>query len=140
MKRAARIEQLPPYLFAELDRKVAAKRASGADVISLGIGDPDPCALVEATPLTTAERRAILGETAARIFHVKCECGAAAAGVTAPAACASLEDASKAHLLRALERCGWRVEGPTGAAHVLGLKPSTLRSQMKKLGLQRVAS
>ncbi len=63
-----------------------------------------------------------------------------AAGVTAPAACASLEDASKVHLLRALERCGWRVEGPTGAAHILGLKPSTLRSQMKKLGLQRAAS
>src|SRR5437660_3447571 len=58
----------------------------GADRVMLGsdypfgIGDPDPCALVEATPLTTAERRAILGETAARIFHVKCECGAAAAG------------------------------------------------------------
>jgi LL-diaminopimelate aminotransferase len=38
---ARRIENLPPYLFAELDRKVAAKRAEGADVISLGIGDPD---------------------------------------------------------------------------------------------------
>ncbi len=58
----------------------------------------------------------------------------------ASAACASLEDASKAHLLRALERCDWRVEGPTGAAHMLGLKPSTLRSQMKKLCLQRTAS
>jgi LL-diaminopimelate aminotransferase len=41
MKRAARIERLPPYLFAELDRKVAARRAEGVDVISLGIGDPD---------------------------------------------------------------------------------------------------
>jgi LL-diaminopimelate aminotransferase len=38
---ARRIESLPPYLFAELDRKVSAKRASGADVISLGVGDPD---------------------------------------------------------------------------------------------------
>ncbi len=41
MKRAARIERLPAYLFAELDRKVAARRAAGVDVISLGIGDPD---------------------------------------------------------------------------------------------------
>jgi len=41
MKRAERIERLPPYLFAELDRKVAARRAEGVDVISLGIGDPD---------------------------------------------------------------------------------------------------
>jgi LL-diaminopimelate aminotransferase len=48
---ARRIENLPPYLFAELDRKVAAKRAEGADVISLGIGDPDlptPRHIVEA--------------------------------------------------------------------------------------------
>jgi LL-diaminopimelate aminotransferase len=38
---AKRIEALPPYLFAELDRKLAAKRAEGVDVISLGVGDPD---------------------------------------------------------------------------------------------------
>jgi LL-diaminopimelate aminotransferase len=41
MRLARRVENLPPYLFAELDRRVAAKRASGADVISLGVGDPD---------------------------------------------------------------------------------------------------
>jgi LL-diaminopimelate aminotransferase len=38
---AKRVEALPPYLFAELDRKIAAKRAQGVDVISLGVGDPD---------------------------------------------------------------------------------------------------
>jgi succinyldiaminopimelate transaminase len=36
-----RIESLPPYLFAELDRKVSERRASGVDIISLGVGDPD---------------------------------------------------------------------------------------------------
>ncbi|MBI3648542.1 MAG: LL-diaminopimelate aminotransferase [Actinobacteria bacterium] len=41
MKVAGRIESLPPYLFAELDRKLAEKRAQGVDVISLGVGDPD---------------------------------------------------------------------------------------------------
>ncbi len=41
MRIARRIETLPPYLFAELDRKLAAKRAEGVDVISLGVGDPD---------------------------------------------------------------------------------------------------
>lgn len=41
MKVAKRIETLPPYLFAELDKKIAAKRAEGVDVISLGVGDPD---------------------------------------------------------------------------------------------------
>jgi LL-diaminopimelate aminotransferase len=41
VRLARRIESLPPYLFAELDRKLAAKRAEGVDVISLGVGDPD---------------------------------------------------------------------------------------------------
>ncbi len=41
MQPSSRLERIPPYLFAELERKVAAKRAAGADVISLGIGDPD---------------------------------------------------------------------------------------------------
>jgi LL-diaminopimelate aminotransferase len=38
---ARRVESLPPYLFAELDRRIAEKRAEGVDVISLGVGDPD---------------------------------------------------------------------------------------------------
>ena len=38
---AKRIETLPPYLFAEVDRKIAERRSAGVDVISLGIGDPD---------------------------------------------------------------------------------------------------
>ncbi|MDI3279950.1 MAG: LL-diaminopimelate aminotransferase [Bacillota bacterium] len=41
MKTAKRIENLPPYLFAEIDRQIAEARQKGVDVISLGIGDPD---------------------------------------------------------------------------------------------------
>lgn len=41
MRTASRIANLPPYLFAEIDRKREAKQAQGIDVISLGIGDPD---------------------------------------------------------------------------------------------------
>jgi LL-diaminopimelate aminotransferase len=41
MKTSKRLEQIPPYLFAELERKIADKKAAGIDVISLGIGDPD---------------------------------------------------------------------------------------------------
>jgi LL-diaminopimelate aminotransferase len=41
MELARRVQQLPPYLFAEISRKTAAKRAQGVDVISFGIGDPD---------------------------------------------------------------------------------------------------
>ena len=36
-----RLEAIPPYKFAELEKQVADKRAAGIDVISLGIGDPD---------------------------------------------------------------------------------------------------
>jgi LL-diaminopimelate aminotransferase len=38
---ARRLDAVPPYLFAELERKVAEKERQGIDVISLGIGDPD---------------------------------------------------------------------------------------------------
>jgi LL-diaminopimelate aminotransferase len=41
MRFAKRIEQLPPYLFAEISRKIAAKRAEGADIVSFAVGDPD---------------------------------------------------------------------------------------------------
>jgi LL-diaminopimelate aminotransferase len=47
---ARRLDAVPPYLFAELERKIADARAQGIDVISLGIGDPDlptPHALIE---------------------------------------------------------------------------------------------
>ncbi len=51
---ARRLEAMPPYMFAELERKVAAKRDAGIDVISLGIGDPD-------TPDLPARRRGDAG-------------------------------------------------------------------------------
>ena len=41
MRPSSRLEKIPPYLFAQLENKIAAKRAAGVDVISLGIGDPD---------------------------------------------------------------------------------------------------
>ncbi len=39
--KAKRIQELPPYLFAEIDRKKRAAMAKGVDLIDLGIGDPD---------------------------------------------------------------------------------------------------
>ncbi len=38
---ADRIKSLPPYLFAEIDRKISKKKGAGEDIIDLGIGDPD---------------------------------------------------------------------------------------------------
>jgi formate hydrogenlyase transcriptional activator len=43
----------------------------------------------------------------------------------------------RAHIRTTLERVNWRVEGERGAARVLGLHPNTLRSRMKRLGIQR---
>ncbi len=51
----------------------------------------------------------------------------------------TLEESQRHHILRALERCRWVVEGPRGAATMLGLHPNTLRSRMKKLGIRRDA-
>jgi LL-diaminopimelate aminotransferase len=41
MKMAKRMESLPPYLFVEISKKIAEKKAKGEDVVSFGIGDPD---------------------------------------------------------------------------------------------------
>jgi LL-diaminopimelate aminotransferase len=41
MQPSKRLDQIPPYMFAQLERKIAEKKAAGIDVISLGIGDPD---------------------------------------------------------------------------------------------------
>jgi len=40
-EESSRLRQLPPYLFAEIDKKIQEKKKEGIDVISLGIGDPD---------------------------------------------------------------------------------------------------
>ena len=58
MQPSERLGRIPPYLFAELERKIAAKRAAGVDVISLGIGDPDrptPALVVEAMQEAVAD-------------------------------------------------------------------------------------
>jgi len=41
MRLAKRVEKLPPYLFVEINRKIAEKKAKGEEVISFAIGDPD---------------------------------------------------------------------------------------------------
>ena len=41
MRLAERLDRVPPYLFVEISRKIAEKKAQGVEVISFGIGDPD---------------------------------------------------------------------------------------------------
>jgi len=60
---------------------------------------------------------------------------AAGAGPTPPLE--SLESSTRNHILAAFEQSGWVIDGPRGAAKILGLHPNTLRSRMKKLGIVR---
>jgi LL-diaminopimelate aminotransferase len=56
MRSSSRLDQIPPYLFAQLERKISEKRAAGIDVISLGIGDPDTPTYA---PIVEAAQRAV---------------------------------------------------------------------------------
>ncbi len=57
-----------------------------------------------------------------------------------PAAVQSLQALERDHILAVLTKARWRIEGEAGAASQLGLKPSTLRARMRKLGLTRPAA
>ena len=51
----------------------------------------------------------------------------------------SLEQVEKRHIMDVLKQTEWIIEGPRGAAKILALHPNTLRSRMKKLGIERVS-
>lgn len=75
-----------------------------------------------------------------RGLGVSKEAGAAPSSDARPetsASPATLAEAARAHIEAALRRCDGRIYGSGGAAEALGLKPSTLQSRMKKLGLDR---
>jgi formate hydrogenlyase transcriptional activator len=61
----------------------------------------------------------------------------AAAGAGQSPALESLESINRSHVQAALEKSGWIIDGPLGAAKLLGLHPNTLRGRMKKLGIVR---
>jgi formate hydrogenlyase transcriptional activator len=52
----------------------------------------------------------------------------------------TLEDIDRTHIVEVLQRTGWKIDGTDGAARLLKLHPSTLRSRIKKLGIRRSAS
>src|SRR5579863_3130145 len=60
MRHSERLERIPPYLFAQLERKIAEKRAAGIDVITLAIGDPD---MPTFRPIVEAAQRAVASPT-----------------------------------------------------------------------------
>jgi formate hydrogenlyase transcriptional activator len=58
-------------------------------------------------------------------------------GNSAGAPVATLEEAERQHILRALRQTEWRIAGPKGAASVLGMKRTTLQARMRKLNIRR---
>jgi PAS domain S-box-containing protein len=61
------------------------------------------------------------------------------AGAEVATEAATLEDVERNHILATLKRTNWRIDGPNGAARILKLHPSTLRSRIQKLGIRRSA-
>jgi DNA-binding NtrC family response regulator len=68
------------------------------------------------------------------VLHVKLSHKTMQTQVVKPAD-GTLEEAERAHIVRALQRCNWRIRGPHGAAEQLDIKPTTLESRIKKLGI-----
>jgi formate hydrogenlyase transcriptional activator len=83
--------------------------------------------VLERAVITTADRMLRLAEP---LSPQTSEAGPVAGTVM-------LVDVERAHITRILQARGWRIEGMRGAAAALGLKPSTLRSRMRKLGIHR---
>ncbi len=85
------------------------------------------------------ERAVILASTS--VLHIDADVLPPAEQPNTPpsARSATLEETERSHILTVLEQTGWVIDGPNGAARVLGLHPNTLRSRMKKLAISRPA-
>jgi len=55
----------------------------------------------------------------------------------APKVASNFDEVARTHIMQVLEECGGVIEGANGASVKLGLKPATLRSRMKRLGIAR---
>jgi transcriptional regulator with GAF, ATPase, and Fis domain len=96
--------------------------------------------VIERAAVISAGRRLKLPEEWAVSFEAlsRTEAAEVSRAIEAPPREATLEELERSHILQVLQQTRWRVEGPKGAAAVLGLNPSTLRSRMYKLGIRRV--
>jgi transcriptional regulator with GAF, ATPase, and Fis domain len=91
------------------------------------------------------ERAVILspGQTVELAEELRAAAAAPVTAAYAPAAttgnASSLDDVERQHIESVLNQAKWMIEGEHGAARILGMNPSTLRSRMQKLGIQRPA-
>jgi transcriptional regulator with GAF, ATPase, and Fis domain len=113
------------YRVLAADRnRLAAKNAR----LRAGLGLPeDPAVAPAPPPAATAV------DTAGRLATT----GAMLRLDSSAAAQPSFAEIQRRAIIHALEGSNWRVSGPRGAAAVLGLRPTTLESKMKRLGIRR---
>ncbi len=85
------------------------------------------------------ELRVPMSELRASMMNSDNSAASAAIGTFVPpgTSIATLEDAERQHILRALRQTEWRIAGVKGAAAVLGMKRTTLQARMRKLGIRR---
>ena len=87
-----------------------------------------PLSELKQASLTTSD---VISDGAALALQIP----AAATATTTPVA--TLEEAERQHILRALRQTEWRIAGPKGAAAILGMKRTTLQARMRKLNIRR---
>jgi transcriptional regulator with GAF, ATPase, and Fis domain len=85
------------------------------------------------------ERAVILSAGPELVVAPEAVPAALAAGPAEEAPPAALDQVERKHIVATLKQTGWRIDGPNGAARLLDMNPSTLRSRMRKLGIQRAS-
>jgi len=97
--------------------------------------------LIERAVLLTPGKELRVPLAELRASTVNADNSAAGAGIetfaSAAPSIATLEEAERQHILRALRQTEWRIAGTKGAAALLGMKRTTLQARMRKLGIRR---
>ena len=127
-----------PAGLAGVGRAMALAAESGTDaVVSLGTGG-----IARATDAVSRLQTLAALPVLAHIVRASARAGVPLRVLTNDAfagtvAAATLDAAQRSHIEAALVRTGWVIDGNRGAAKILGMHPNTLRSRMKKLGIER---
>jgi PAS domain S-box-containing protein len=81
--------------------------------------------------------RAVIGSSRPTLELADSLSFSAAPGASGLDASMTLEEMERQYILKVLEKTGWKIEGKSGAAETLDIKPNTLRSRMQKLGIRK---
>jgi DNA-binding NtrC family response regulator len=88
--------------------------------------------------LSVIERAAILAR--GPVVHVEDSLDPRLRADTDSPGLVKLEDLERSYIIRVLDETNWMIDGPRGAALILGIHPNTLRSRMQKLGIKKHSS